>query len=62
VKEMLDATFIQQVQGNILGGAQVLGSGQPIDKVRAGFLKNMEHIFRMREMAFAYFADAERIE
>jgi hypothetical protein len=62
VDEMLDATFIQMVQGNVMGGFQALGSGRPINEVRSGFLGNMANIFRMREMAAAYFAGDKKEE
>ena len=57
VQEMIDGTFLNMVSGNIMGGGQSLHQGQPHHLVRAGFLANMEHIFDMREMATAYFAD-----
>jgi len=57
VREALDQCFVQAVQGNLLGGCQALGQGQPVGQVRNAFLHNMGNLMRMREIAFAYFAD-----
>lgn len=57
IHEMLDDTFLQAVQGNVLGGFQALVQGQPINAVRSGFLGHMANIMRMREMAASYFAE-----
>ena len=62
VRETLDATFLQMVQGNVMGGFQALGANRPIGEVRQGFLGNMANIMRMREMAAAYFAEEKSSE
>ena len=59
VLEMLDATFLAMVQGNVAGGHQMLAQGQPPEAVRAGFVQNMHSIMLMREIAASYFADEE---
>lgn len=56
VQEMLDSTFLQMVQGNVIGGYQIMAQNRPMQEVRSGFLGNMEKIMMLREMAAAYFA------
>lgn len=60
--EMLDATFLQMVQSNVMGGFQAAANNTPISAVRSGFLGNMANIFLMREMAAAYFAESEEAQ
>lgn len=59
IKELLDNIFLQQLGNNIMGGFNALAQGAPIDQVRVGFLQNMEKMFVVREMAYAYFAEPE---